>query len=162
MQIPFYISTACLLRLFAELQLSQFIKQNKTSKPPKPRCRQALTMDSSQTPDPAIRSAQVDLCACDFSGTLYMCRYSPTQIWWQDCGPALVREHKCCPLFRDECTGNVWYDPGGSKHWKCAIFEIPEQTYPHSHFNGNPIYGDVDKQSGGKALSVIAFLHQYR
>lgn len=61
--------------------------------------------------------------------------------------------------FGGEYTGNVENDPGGSKSWKCAIFEVPDQMYPLSHFNGSPIYGDVDKQSGGKALSVIAFLH---
>jgi len=55
--------------------------------------------------------------------------------------------------------GNVGHDPGGSKHWKYASFEIPEQTYPLSCSNGSLIYGDVDKQSWGKAFSVIAFLH---
>lgn len=49
---------------------------------------------------------------------------------------------------------NLGCDPGGSKHWNDVIFEIPEQGYPLSHLNG-----DVDKQSRGQILSVIAFLH---
>lgn len=55
--------------------------------------------------------------------------------------------------------GNVGYDLDGSEHWKCAFFEIPKQSDLLSYFNGSPIYEDVDKQSGGNSLPVIAFLH---